>query len=383
MTSAEIIAIGTELLLGETQDTNTRDMAIFLKENGIDLYRTTIIGDNKDRITAAIREALGRADIVITSGGLGPTVDDPTREAVAAAAGVETVFSEELWAQIEDRFRRFGRTATSNNKKQAFIPKGAIPVENRVGTAPAFIVEVENNVIISLPGVPRELQHLLKTKIQPYLNSRYGDRQIIGIKVLHTSGLGESQVDELISDLETHSNPTVGLSAHPGQVDIRITAKGKDQSVVDEMLDNMASEVSLRLGDRIFGEDQVSLEEIAVKKIKETGLKAEIFHQGLGVKFETRLVTANFPENNIHSILNKIDLKNKDDCNSLTENYSKQGSTLIMIACLFENGEQHKLFLKLETPTKQLTDSVSYGGPPELSQDWAANQVFDFLRRNL
>src|SRR5210317_331623 len=151
MPTAEIITIGTELLLGETIDTNTRYIARALRDEGVDLYRTSTIGDNPERIAEIVREGLQRAEIIITTGGLGPTVDDPTREAVALAMDVKTEFKPELWEQIQERFQRHGRTPTENNKRQAYIPEGAVPIENSVGTAPAFIGETKKHAIISLP----------------------------------------------------------------------------------------------------------------------------------------------------------------------------------------------------------------------------------------
>ena len=142
MTTAEIITIGTELLLGETTDTNTRFIARLLRSLGVDLYRTQTIGDNVGRIAETVRLALTRADIVITTGGLGPTVDDPTRQAIAEACDAPLEFHPELWEQITARIARYGRIPTENQKRQAYIPKGAIVIENPVGTAPAFIVEI-------------------------------------------------------------------------------------------------------------------------------------------------------------------------------------------------------------------------------------------------
>src|SRR5574341_839993 len=180
MPSAEIITIGTEILLGEIVDTNTRHIALTLRGLGVDLYRTITIGDNVERIASAIRESMQRAEIIITTGGLGPTVDDPTREAVAKAVGVETEFREDLWEQVVETIARYGRKPSENQKRQATVPKGALGVRNPVGTAPAFIVEtplrlppnsqnfggekegrdVKENVIISLPGVPNEMEHI-------------------------------------------------------------------------------------------------------------------------------------------------------------------------------------------------------------------------------
>ena len=149
MTTAEIITIGTELLLGETTDTNTRFIAQTLRGLGIDLYRTQTVGDNAARIAEVIREALQRAEIIITTGGLGPTVDDPTRQAIADATGTQLEFHPELWEQIVARIARYGRTPTENQKRQAYIPKGAVVIENPVGTAPAFIVEIPPSPLTS------------------------------------------------------------------------------------------------------------------------------------------------------------------------------------------------------------------------------------------
>ena len=180
MPTAEIITIGTEILLGEIVDTNTRYLAHKLREQGIDLYRQTTVGDNVSRISQAIQDSMSSADIIITTGGLGPTVDDPTRQAVALAVGVETEFRGELWQQIQARYRRFGRIPTENNKRQAYVPQGAIPIENPVGTAPAFIVESKDSAIIALPGVPREMEYLVEHTIIPYLISRLDLRSVIG-----------------------------------------------------------------------------------------------------------------------------------------------------------------------------------------------------------
>ena len=214
MTTAEIITIGTELLLGETVDTNTKHIARRFREVGLDLYRTSTVGDNVERIAQIITEGMTRAQIIVTTGGLGPTIDDPTREAVAEAFSVEIEYQPDLWEQIKERFRRFNREPTENNKRQAFIPKGSIPVENPVGTAPAFIMESGEHAVIALPGVPREMEYLLEHAILPYLRERYQLTDVIKTRLLHTAGVGESQIDDKIADLERLSNPTVGLAAH-------------------------------------------------------------------------------------------------------------------------------------------------------------------------
>jgi nicotinamide-nucleotide amidase len=173
MTSAEIITIGTEILLGEIVDTNTRYLAHNLRSLGVDLYRTITIGDNTERIASAIHNSMERADIVITTGGLGPTVDDPTRDAVAKALGVETEFREDLWQQVVATIARYGRKPSENQKRQAYVPQGAIGIPNPVGTAPCFIVETPRNSVISLPGVPHEMEYILHDSIIPYLQKRF------------------------------------------------------------------------------------------------------------------------------------------------------------------------------------------------------------------
>ncbi|HQL39712.1 MAG TPA: CinA family nicotinamide mononucleotide deamidase-related protein, partial [Anaerolineaceae bacterium] len=297
MPTAEIIALGTELLLGEIQDTNTRYIARHLRDTGIDLFRTAIIGDNAERIAQALREALTRAQIIITTGGLGPTVDDPTRQAVALAVNVPLEYRPELWGQIQARFERFGRQATENNKRQAYIPQGSIPVENLVGTAPAFITETGGSVIISLPGVPREMEFLMENVILPYLKEKFDLKGTIQALVLHCAGLGESQLDEMIGDLEKLSNPTVGLSAHAGQIDIRITAKANSIEDAQKMLDELGQVIRQRVGNAIYGQNEDTLESLIATRMEVLGHSLTVVEGGLGSELVRRLERAGIQTN--------------------------------------------------------------------------------------
>ncbi|MDQ7035948.1 MAG: competence/damage-inducible protein A, partial [Anaerolineae bacterium] len=166
--NAEIVAIGTEILLGEITDTNSVYIARKFRDVGINLYYMTSVGDNEQRIANALTLALSRADVVITCGGLGPTVDDITRQAVALATDRKLEFHQNLLDEIAARFEQFNAKMTDNNRRQAFLPAGAMTINNPVGTAPSFIVEVEKKAIISLPGVPREMKFLLNERIIPY-----------------------------------------------------------------------------------------------------------------------------------------------------------------------------------------------------------------------
>jgi nicotinamide-nucleotide amidase len=280
MTRAEILTIGTELLLGQIVDSNTRMIAIALRENGFDLFRTATVGDNPERIGLAVSAAFEQSDVLITAGGLGPTVDDVTREGVAQALGVDLEFREELWAQIIERFEAFGREPTENNRRQATLPKDSIGIENAVGTAPGFIAEKEGKVVIALPGVPVELEHLLEHEVLPYLRARFGPPAVIKSRTMRTAGLGESWLDERIQDLERMTNPTVGLAAHPGRVDIRITAKAGTEMEVDQMLWGVEATLQQRLGDRIYGTDDETLEGAAMARIQAAGWRLATLEVG-------------------------------------------------------------------------------------------------------
>src|SRR5687767_4175795 len=281
MPSAEIITIGTEILLGEIVDTNTRHIARTLRGMGVDLYRTVTIGDNTERIAEAIHNSMNRAEIVITTGGLGPTVDDPTREAVARAAGVELEFRQDLWEQVVAIISRYGRKPSENQKRQAYVPRGAIGITNPVGTAPCFIVETERNAVISLPGVPNEMEYILHESVIPYLQKRFNLNEIIKIRVLHCAGLGEGMIDEKIDDLETLSNPTVGLAAHTGMVDIRIAAKAPNEAEADKMIANIENQIHERLGDTVFGADEDKLEDVVLNVVAKRGWRLIGVESGL------------------------------------------------------------------------------------------------------
>jgi nicotinamide-nucleotide amidase len=268
---AEIITTGTELLLGEIEDTNSTYIARRLREIGLNLYYKTSVGDNEERAALVVRQGLARADVIITTGGLGPTVDDVTRQAVACATGRELVFVPELWEQIRARFAHWGREPTENNRQQAFIPAGATPIENPVGTAPCFVVDSGNGIVISLPGVPREMKYLMEYSVIPYLRERLGLQEIIKARVLRTAGIGESTIDDRIADLMAESNPTVGLSAHTGQTDVRITAKAEGEAAADALIAGMEARVRERLGDYIYGEGKQRLEEVLVEMLRQRG----------------------------------------------------------------------------------------------------------------
>jgi competence/damage-inducible protein CinA-like protein len=382
MPSAEIIAIGTELLLGEIIDTNSRDIARALRDAGIDLYRITTVGDNARRIAQAIQQALERAEIVITTGGLGPTVDDPTREAVALAFGVQTEFHPDLWRQIRARFKRFGRLPTENNRRQAYVPQGALAIENPVGTAPAFRVEAAGRVVISLPGVPSEMVHLMQHAVLPYLRERFDLRGIIKARVLHTAGAGESQIDDRIGDLETLGNPTVGLAAHSGQVDVRITAKADSEAEADALISKVEETIRQRLGDWIYGADAETLEQVALQALIERGWTLAVIEAGLGGELIRRLTKQAGPFLGGEALADApVDLRAANGLRAVTDAYRQsRGADVGLGIILIPGAEKQDILMALITPLAEQQFSRPYGGPPAYGPRWAVNHGLNLIR---
>ena len=269
MANAEIVAIGSELLLGQIVDTNSAWMAQRLTALGVNLYFTSVVGDNPGRMREVIQRALERADIVITSGGLGPTQDDLTREIVAEVTGRKLILDAGLLEQVEEHFRRRGRTMTPNNRRQGYMPEGAIPVKNPNGTAPSFIVEDPRGVVFSLPGVPVELKWLFENEVEPYLRKKFNLAEVIHYRVLKVVGIGESAVDDKIGYLIANSsNPTVGVLALPGQVDVRIAAKAANKDQAMNLIAPVEAEIHGLLGNAIFAADQETMEDVVGRLLR-------------------------------------------------------------------------------------------------------------------
>ena len=371
MTSAEIITIGTEILLGEIVDTNTRYIARTLRSLGVDLHRTITIGDNVDRIASAISHSMERANIVITTGGLGPTVDDPTREAVAKAIGVRTEFREDLWQQVVETISRYGRTPSENQKRQAYVPQGAIGLKNPVGTAPCFIVETETNAVISLPGVPAEMEHVLHESVIPYLQKRFGLNEVIKVRVLHCAGLGEGMIDEKIADLEELSNPTVGLAAHTGVVDVRITAKAKSESEAQEMIAKVEADVRQRLGSIVFGADEDRLEEVVLDMLAKRGLTLTAIESGLDGLLARKVPhTASLPNLTPEALTQALRAARAD---------SKADIALGVSVYMDERAAE----MVMISPKGEKTHRITFGGPPKSLPRWSMNLALNWLRTTL
>lgn len=388
---AETISIGTELLLGQIIDTNAVWIAEKLSEVGVDLYFRTTVGDNVGRIVDAIQHALTRADVIITTGGLGPTVDDMTREAVAKATNRDLVLDENLLAQIRRLFEKWGRTMSDNNVRQAYIPRGATPIENPVGTAPVFIVEHEGKYVISLPGVPREMKYLMETRILPWLREQTGGEWIILSKTLRTCAIGESQVDSLIADLEESSNPTVGLLAHPGQTDVRVTAKAHVRAEAEALIKEMEAKVRERLGDWIYGEGAETVEEVVARLLAARNWRIAIAETNTAGKIADRLRSRPEGTRIIKSamLLDSVTEISEQNAKTIAEQFRNVTGADIALAVLGTTNSGQDLYgedtgqsaIGVATTTSAMARPYSIGGISEQAQTWIIIRALDLVRR--
>jgi len=259
----EIVSTGSELLLGQIVNTNAPYLARQLNEIGYDAVYQTTVGDNRRRMASVLAIALERADIVITSGGLGPTLGDITKEVTAELLGRPMYLHEESVAHIKGFFERRHLTMTQNNLRQAMMPEGAIIVENHRGTAPGVIIEHESKTIIHLPGPPMELEYMFENGILPYFANRFGSQGLIVSKVLRTFGLGESALEERIHDyILAQSNPTLALLARSGEIHVRLTAKGETAEIAHRLIGELEPKIRERIGEFIFGTNEQALEQV-------------------------------------------------------------------------------------------------------------------------
>lgn len=377
---AELVAIGAELLLGEISDTNSSHIARALREIGLEVVWMSVVGDHAERITHCVSQAVQRSPIVITTGGLGPTVDDPTRASIAQACQRELEFRPELWEQIQERFRRFKRVPTENNKRQAYVPQGAIVLENPVGTAPCFIVELDHSVVISLPGVPREMEHMLQHAVVPYLRRKFNLTGVIRAKTLRTVGVGESHIDDLIGELEKMENPVVGLAAHAGQVDIRITAKAASEAEAQALIAPIEAEVRAKLGSFIYGEGKEPLEMAVLQLFKERGLTLAIAEAGThGALFSRLAVLPNVSE----VLLGQLHVATEPPPNIsalATEARNTYHSDWGLSVSATPAGSGYTIDVAIVNAHNTDTRSLGFGTAPALLGTWATTAALNVLR---
>jgi nicotinamide-nucleotide amidase len=270
----EILAVGTELLLGQIVDTNSAYLSRRLAEIGVDVFFKSCVGDNVGRVASTLRLALSRSDLVIITGGLGPTDDDVTVYAVADVLSRKLVYSAKVQSDIVKYFRKTGRQTTNNNRKQAMVIEGSSIIRNEIGTAPGQIIEDSGKIVVLVPGVPREMTAMIEGTVIPYLKQRLrsAGSAVIRSRVLRTAGIGESALAAEIQDiLSSQTNPTIAPLASDGLVDLRITVKAPDDESALHMIDTVAQRIRGRLGSLIYGEDEETLAQVIGGLLLATG----------------------------------------------------------------------------------------------------------------
>jgi len=269
--NAEILCVGTELLLGDTVNTNAAFLAKELAVLGIGCYYQTVVGDNPGRLRSCIELAFSRADIVITTGGLGPTYDDLTKETVAEHFGLPMELNEESLVKIQNFFCRIGREMTHNNEKQALMPRGAVVFENGCGTAPGLAVEENGKTAILLPGPPREMRLMFETGVRPYLLKK-SDR-ILKSRAIHLFGIGEAKMEDMLHDkIKDMQNPTVAPYAKEGEAMLRVTASAKNEEEADKLITPVVDELCGILSEYVYGIDVESLQNALVLALLEKNM---------------------------------------------------------------------------------------------------------------
>jgi len=383
---AELLMIGTELLLGQAQDTNSTYMGQTLADNGINLYQKTTVGDNHERIVDALNDALDRSDVVLCSGGLGPTADDITRDCVAEVAGAELEFHQAIVDNIQDKFTSFGSTMTENNKRQAMVPKGGIVIENPNGTAPGLMVECDRGIIFCLPGPPHELKPMMENSILAILRERYELNSIIHYRVIHICGMGESKVDQIIKDLISNSsNPTVGILASPGAVRIRIAAKAETIEAAESLIDPVEEEIHGYFPGIILGTDDDTLEGVVDQLMNNRGWGMDVIETisaGSIALRMTKIGAKCYRSGRVYP-LGKLDLANIEALSvELASRSMLESGSDCALAVVADPAAGNNIATFIY-PNGQETWSLGRTGQSNVMQERTAILALEFLRRFL
>ncbi len=375
---AEIISVGTELLLGSVVNTDAADISRMLSELGIDVFYHTVVGDNPERLAGVIALAKSRSDLIITTGGLGPTCDDLTKSALAAAFGKKLIFNEEAAEVIRRYFadRLPGAEITENNYLQAYLPEGCVPFQNTCGTAPGCAFLSDGVRVIMLPGPPSECRTMFRLSAMPYLASMSGEH--IFSRYIRVFGIGESKLDFLTRDImERLKNPTLAPYAGNAECMLRLTAKAESEAAAARLMEPVLSEVRSILGDYIYTDVYSSLEETAAALLKERGSTlavSESFTGGLLSKRITDVPGCN------DVLLGSTVITAPSDAESMAKNARALFSASFGIGIAEANGE---VFVSLADKESVYTKKLSLGSDRARARHSAASHALDMLRRRL
>ena len=389
--SAELISVGTELLMGNIVNTNAQYISQRLADLGIDCYLQTTVGDNHDRLVEAVHGALRRADIVILTGGLGPTADDLTKETVSDAFGKKLVLDEASLEYIKARFAKRGHEMTPNNVKQAYFPEGCIILPNPNGTAPGCIVETEAKAAILMPGPPNEMVPMFETSVLPYLEKRSG--YMLKSKMLRIFGKGESSVEYELKDImASQTNPTIAPYALNGEMKLRVTARCRAGEDADAIMAPMTAEVKRRIGEYIYSEDGLELHEEVARLFKQKGLTLGIAESCTGGMICSKLVSvpgssAWFKE----GTLDEYDAVSAKTAAEMAEGIRISSGADIGIATTgfagpdggTEDNPVGTVYIGFSSKDKSFTKRLQLTGSRERIRSMASLNALDILRRNI
>ncbi|MBP2077726.1 competence/damage-inducible protein A [Oceanobacillus polygoni] len=337
---AEIVAVGTELLLGQIANTNAQWLSQQLAQYGINVYNHAVVGDNLDRVEEAFLQAQGRSDIIIVTGGLGPTDDDLTREAFQRISKLEMVEHQATIDKIEMYFKNHTSNMTPNNRKQARIFKGCTVLKNNAGMAPGMKVELEGKSWFFLPGVPREMKRITTDEIIPFLRNLTGDAQMIKSLVLKFIGIGESTLEHELKDLIiAQSNPTIAPLAQDDGVVIRLTAKGSSEKQLDELLGKTKEQILARVGDHFFGENDQTIEQVIVELLQSKNKKLAAAESLTGGMFTEKIISVSGASSVCPGGLVCYDTKVKQNILGVAEQTIQEEGT-VSEACAAEMADQ-------------------------------------------
>ena len=405
--SAELVTSGTEILLGDIVDTNAAWIAQQLREIGVNLYYKTTVGDNEPRLRGVLEMALARSDVVLVTGGLGPTADDITRDAIANATGCPLETHPDIEDNLRERFARWGyQRMSENNLRQAQIPETATVLENPVGTAPGFISydrrHGRDGKIIAMPGVPREMKRMMGDLVLPYLQELTGGVGIIRRRILRTVGIGESSLDADLGHLMDSTNPTMGLAAHLGQADVRIAARAASADEAEELLDTMEEKVRAVIGSYIYSTTpEEAVESVLARLLHEAdasvalletvsgGAIADRMNKGVSPESPVRILQADAESSALRKLLDQppagevaheLAVQLRGECNV------SHGLAVITSGQpdeTFHSNQGGETWIGCAGPDRTEVARFPFGGADRLTNAWVGNRAMDLLRRIL
>ena len=391
----EIVAIGTELLLGQIVDTNSSWIGEQLALSGVDSHFQTKVGDNFKRMEFCIRQGLERSDALICCGGLGPTQDDITRDVISHIMGVNLVRDESIVAKIQEMFESRGRIMTDNNRRQADIPTGASPIPKMPGTAPGLYCPIGEKVIYAVPGVPYEMREMMKHFILPDLQKRSGQRAVIRSRVLRTWGNSESGLAEVLADrieqLDQIGNPTLAFLASGIEgIKVRITAKATDEADALSILSKEETLLRALLGDIIFGIDDETIETVVLEKLRAKNLTLAVGESLTGGTMSSRLSSVD-PEMNIFkgAVISAPQTRTTGVRRALKsagyarEKYGTEVGIAVVVPDPSESRPRGTVYLGIIIGNKEFSDEVALPGDRDRLRNYAVISVMNYCRKLL